>query len=395
MERCTVCGSERGIEFFHLDDVPIECNVLWDAQADAVAVSRGDIRLHICPMCGHIWNAAFDPARLGYSGNYENSLHFSPRFQQYAQDLATDLVERYQLYGKKVIEIGSGKGDFLNLLCEAGQNNGVGFDPSYDGAGSPFQHIRFEKTYFDAEHAAESGDLICARHVLEHIPQPAEFANMLHDALQSQNRQTVVFIEVPNAAYMLKECALWDVIYEHCSYFTPQSLARLFTEAGFDVNRVQATYEGQFLTLEATLAQSIPGVLRDSASPPSMEAGIAELVAQARAFDAGFQEKVAYWQAEFTKAQVQNQRIMLWGAGSKGISFLNFLHISPRQIPYIVDINPRKRFKFVTGSGQQIIPPDFLRQSPPERVIIMNPIYETEISETLRELDLHAEVSVA
>ena len=46
---------------------------------------------------------------------------------------------------------------------------------------------------------------------------------------------TVVFFQIPNARYVLCDVAFWDIYYEHCSYFTPGSLARLFRRSGFEV----------------------------------------------------------------------------------------------------------------------------------------------------------------
>ena len=43
------------------------------------------------------------------------------------------LREAYKegLRGKDIIEIGCGKGEFLLLLCEMGNNRGTGFDPGF------------------------------------------------------------------------------------------------------------------------------------------------------------------------------------------------------------------------------------------------------------------------
>ena len=73
------------------------------------------------------------PACSSYDADYENSLHFSPAFRRYSDALAEQLVERHELAGKHVAEIGSGKGEFLALLCERGSCSGTGFDPSYGG----------------------------------------------------------------------------------------------------------------------------------------------------------------------------------------------------------------------------------------------------------------------
>lgn len=88
------------------------------------------------------------------------------------------------------------------------------------------------------------------------------------------------------------------------------------------------------------------------------------------------------------------RRVIIWGAGSKGVSFLNTL---PTQdvVAYAVDINPRKEGMHVAGSGQQIVPPTFLPGYRPDNVIIMNANYIDEIGQQLAALGLSAAILVA
>ena len=382
---CPVCGSANTLPFFEISQVPVECNVLWNSRAGAVGIARGDLALSFCRACGHIFNTRFDPDLLAYSNTYENSLHFSARFQEYAHDLAQGLVQRHALRGKQIVEIGSGKGDFLNMLCELGDNQGVGFDPSYDGQDSPFERIQFVQSYFNEEHIVEEADLICSRHTLEHIPHPAGFARMLRRA--ARQGDTTVFLEVPNARYTLDELAIWDLIYEHCSYFSAPSLARLLTTAGFDVCRIEETYGGQFLTIEASPAVSSPGAVLTELSIPAP----ASIEKSATGFASRFTKKMHIWQARLADLRASGKKAVLWGAGSKGISFLNFLKVGD-EIEYVVDINPRKRGRFISGAGQQIVPPEFLKEYQPDVVIIMNPIYNDEIRQTLADLNLQSQL---
>lgn len=60
----------------------------------------------------------------------------------------------------------------------------------------------------------------------------------------------------------------------------------------------------------------------------------------------------------------------------------------------VVDLNPRKQGKFVAGTGQQVIAPDFLKEYPPRTVIIMNPIYHTEIQQAVENMDINADLDV-
>ena len=122
---CPICHSSDVIVFFELDQVPTHCNVLYPGRTEAVAAQRGNIRLGFCQEGGHIFNSAFDPELMHYTQRYENSLHFSPRFQRYAQELVTDLTQRYDLHNKVIIDVGCGKGDFLRMIAGEGNNRGI------------------------------------------------------------------------------------------------------------------------------------------------------------------------------------------------------------------------------------------------------------------------------
>ncbi|MBN1964163.1 MAG: methyltransferase, partial [Anaerolineae bacterium] len=78
--QCPVCAATAVEPVLALPQVPVLCNVLYQSQAAAQATPRGDIELVYCPACGHLFNAAYDPALVAYTQVYENSLHFSPRF---------------------------------------------------------------------------------------------------------------------------------------------------------------------------------------------------------------------------------------------------------------------------------------------------------------------------
>ena len=92
--------------FLVVPRVPVHCNVLWPTREAAIQAPRREIRLAFCERCGHIFNSVFAPSLMEYSKTYENSLHFSPQFQEYASRLPSALIERYDLHGKTIVEIG-------------------------------------------------------------------------------------------------------------------------------------------------------------------------------------------------------------------------------------------------------------------------------------------------
>ena len=118
---CPACEGAQTKVFFELPSVPVNSITLWPSYEEAVRCPAGAIELAFCSRCGAIYNQAFDRSVLTYDSRYDNSLHYSPSFQRYAEGLADQLIARFDLHGKDVIEVGCGKGDFLALLCESDQ----------------------------------------------------------------------------------------------------------------------------------------------------------------------------------------------------------------------------------------------------------------------------------
>lgn len=363
--------------------MPVQCNLLWKTRGDAHQIRKGDIRLGFCRQCGHTFNVAFNPDLMQYDQDYENSLHHSLRFHEYANSLAASLIARYDLHDKDIIEIGCGRGDFLMLLCELGVNHGVGFDPSYTikRASSVGQEsTTFVQDFYLERYADYKADLICCRHVLEHIDRPRDFLTTIRRAIGGR-LETVVFFEVPNVNFILRGLSIWDLIYEHCSYFSPGSLLRLFNTCGFAVRNCTEAFAGQFLNIEA-----LP-IKNSTISQSDLREGFDEMAREVAAFAERYQSKVSAWRRELEKIASAGKRAVVWGAGSKGVTFLNIFQNS-HQIEYIIDINPIKHGKYIAGTGQQIVPPEMLLDYRPDVVIVMNPIYCEEIRQHVQKMGL-------
>jgi SAM-dependent methyltransferase len=384
---CLVCTSTRLLPVLEIPRVPVFCNVHWPEREAALTAPAGRLDLVFCPDCGHLFNRDFHPELLDYDAAYDNCLHHSPRFREYADALARDLVARHDLQGRHVLEIACGKGDFLRQLLELGAARASGFDPSYEppaDGGEP-EGLTIIREYYD-ETADVAADLLCCRHALEHFAEPVEFLRHVRRSL-GDRLGTGVFFEVPNSLFTLRDLSIWDLIYEHVSYFSPPSLATAFRRTGFTVDRVAETFGNQFLTLEA---HPTPADDKVSASrPPASE--IAPIAALAESLGAAFQDLVTTWRRNLDDWLRAGKRVVVWGGGSKGVTYLNLLG-TEETVAYVVDINPNKQGKYVAGSGQQYVSPEFLARYRPEVVVIMNPIYRQEIETQLAALGVAADV---
>lgn len=385
---CPSCGSKNLEAFYQVDQVPVHSVLLHHSQEEALSYPKRDIVLGYCQDCGFVSNTAFDPNAHEYEAEYESTQAFSPTFNAFHQNLAKDLVERYNLRGKKVVEIGCGQGEFLQLLCEIGGNNGVGFDPAY--IGSPYiqeaaYNITFIPDYYSEKYANFNGDFFCCKMTLEHIHQTRQFLTTVRKAI-GERADTVVFFQVPNARYVFGDLAFWDIYYEHCSYFTLGSLARLFRGTGFEVMDLWSGYDDQYIMIEAK-----PG---DSTSPKTLpqEESMAAFRQEIERFTQGAPRVIQAWKDYFRTAQQAGRKVVLWGGGSKCVAFLTTLGVSLEQAELAVDVNPRKNNTYLAGSGQKVVSPQTLIEVQPDVVVVMNPIYRDEIQNQLDQMGLHPEL---
>ncbi|MFQ5869973.1 MAG: class I SAM-dependent methyltransferase, partial [Candidatus Zixiibacteriota bacterium] len=231
---CPSCGSKQSYPFYEVRNVPVHSCLMMPSSEEARRFPRGDIVLGFCRDCGFITNLAYDPAFQNYSSIYEDQQSFSPTFNSFARNLAQTLVKKYNLYEKDILEIGCGKGDFLALLCELGNNRGVGIDPAGVKeriVSEAFDQIEIIPDYYSEKYSDYTGDFVLCRHTLEHIHPTAQFLSTLRGAIDGR-LDTAVFFEIPEAIRVLREQAFWDIYYEHCSHFSPGSVARLFRHCG-------------------------------------------------------------------------------------------------------------------------------------------------------------------
>lgn len=386
---CPACGSGALSVVHEIRSVPANSCILFDSETEAKSCPTGNIRLEHCPECGFIHNSAFDQKKTEYSGRYEETQGFSGTFSRFHRNLAERLIARHDLHGKRILEIGCGKGEFLMLLSELGGNYGLGIDPGVKPdrlTGPGRERLKFIADFYSEDYAHEDVDFVVCKMTLEHIADVEAFVTTLRRGL-GHRTGTTVFFQIPEALRILRECAFEDIYHEHCSYFTPGSLGRLFRRAGFDVLAIDVEYGAQYLTIEAR-----PRARGARPLPPlPIEDDRAEMASLVATFAARNAAKVAAWRFVLDEAHRSGRKVALWGSGSKAVAFLSAVD-PERRVGYVTDINPYRHNHFMPRSGQRILPPAELAAVRADLVIAMNGIYEAEIRNDLLAMGLAPEL---
>lgn len=316
-----------------------------------------------------IENAAFDPNLIQYDIDYQNSQALSASFEAHMNSVLEILKSRYPA-GSKVVEVGCGKGDFLELLQADGAFEVTGFDGAYEGS-----NPAIEKRFLSSSDKLDA-ELVVLRHVLEHIQRPHDFLQLLGKIFDSAD----IYIEVPDFAWIETNQAFFDITYEHVNYFTPESLSNLFTS----VERQGLLFGDQY--------QYVIGNFSESNHAEFERAYNAVNNWSALSFDAVFPD-FASVTTDLEDASADSP-VYVWGAATKGVMFCHHLKrmrpLAYERIRAAIDINPMKANRYMPSVHLPILDVDtFCEQARgDELLVIMNPNYQDEILSELKERGL-------
>jgi SAM-dependent methyltransferase len=384
IDHCPSCGAAGLETVYEVKAIPSHSCLLMPSRSEALDFPLGDLELGFCGACGFATNRIFDPGLNKYSETYEEVQTFSPTFNRFQSELVDGLIERHDVKGKTVVEIGCGKGEFLMELCERGGNRGVGIDPSFVSGRGSYEigdRVRFLRELYDAEkHGGLEADVIVCRHTLEHIWNTRELLQTVRASIP-EGRDTLVFFELPDQERVYLDRAFWDIYYEHCSYFTKGSLERLFLDCGFDVVDSRKGFGDQYLLVDAR--PIAPG------RRPTwvVDEDPADMAREVAAFAVDVKREIETWRERFHQLAAEGRTAAIWGAGSKGVAFLTTLG-EVSALECAVDINPHKHGFFMPGTGHEVVSPEALKEVRPDVVVVMNAIYEREIREQLASMGL-------
>lgn len=369
---CPVCGGGRATDFFAIAAVPVTCASIFASRQEALDVPTGDVHLVACNTCGFVFNRSFDPALGAAGARYESSQAASAHFGAFARSLARDWIDRHDLHGRTVLEVGCGSADFLKLLVSEGVGSAIGIDPCCDPGGADARdNFRLIADVFDDRYFDLQADALVCRHTIEHIKDVRGFLLLLH-AWALRNPRTVMLFELPASERVFAERAFWDVYYEHCNYFTERTVRLAFETAGFEVRRAERLYDGQYLIVEAV---AVPTVRTASAF-----SGTSTALEECRAFGIEVNAAIERCRAgllELTQAENAGAPLVLWQGASKTVGFLSA--VGDATIDSAVDLSPQRQGRFLPGSGLQVHAPAQLVRLQPRHVVLMNAVYLREV----------------
>ena len=281
-----------------------------------------------------------------------------------------DLVSRFDLAGKTGLEVGSGRGEMLDILEEAGLV-AVGLE----GSAASVKHGRGQGRNMIEGYIGDDGvldkaqyDMFICLNYLEHVPYPGRVLQIVREAL---NDSGIGYLTVPNLDYLLDTACLYEFVADHLSYFTEDTLCRALELNGFDV-------------LESGLINNKNDVEILCQKRKRLSIGDTRMEVDALCKD------LRLFVNRFTQS---GRKVAVWGAGHRTLALLALSGV--KRLEYIVDSAPFKQGRFSPVTHFEIVGPDRLQHNPVDALMIMLPgVYASEVVTTVKGMNLNMELAV-
>jgi SAM-dependent methyltransferase len=351
-QTCRLCQAVMPVApLIRLENMPAAAQYLPDA-AGLAADQSVDLDILQCPACGLV-QTGNDP--VPYYRDVIRAAGFSDEMKDFRRQQFADFAGQYGLSGRKTVEIGCGRGEYLALLREAGL---AAHGLEHDALAVRYcleQGLSATQGFVDDPAAVIEGgpfDVFVALNFLEHWPDPV---GGLRGIAGNLNAGGIGLVEVPNFDMILARGLFTEFISDHLCYFTRETLETTLRLAGFEVLACTEVWYGYILS----------AVVRKRA-PCDVSAFVSRRSRLQAALNA-FLERHA------------PGGVAIWGAGHQALATLALLDLGGR-VRYVVDSAPFKQNRYTAASHIPIVAPEHLLEDPVGAVIVMAASYSDEVA---------------
>lgn len=317
-----------------------------------------NLEIYQCTKCGLVQHK-LDP--VSYYKEVIRAVAFSPEMGKFRLAQLGSWVLKNDLQNKKILEVGCGKGEYIDLLQKSGASQVTGLEFSEENISSAKSAgLSVQQGYLDASFNPPQQfqfDAFAIFSFLEHWPNPNEGLSILHSLL---SEGAPGLVEVPNFELILSKGLYSEFTTDHIFYFDKKSFAFLLEKNGFEVISIESIWYDYILSAQVRKKTplDISNFLKIQNSVKSQLNNFID--------------------------QFEPGQVSIWGAGHQALAVIAMAGIAPR-IKYVLDSAPFKQGKYTPATHLLIVSPDALLKDPPKSVVIMAAGYSDEIARIICE----------
>ena len=354
MKKCISCKGSLH-ELMKIENMPASAQDI-PTKEELDKDSGIEVSLCVCEDCGLVQlknDAVYYYRDVIRAGGYSTTME-ALRKSQYKH-----FIEFASLEGKKIREVGCGRGEFLGMLSDF-PVEGYGTEHKKDLVEIAKEAgLRVDEDFPESEdHIFKNGpfDAFMSFNFLEHQPHPRTYLKAIYNNLGDEGYG---LITVPSFEYIMEQNSFYEIIPDHIAYYSFESLTHLLNICGFEV-----------LEKETVNRDTISMIVKKRKLPD-----ICGIISK--------KNDIATEVVETVKKYAKAGKIAIWGASHQGFTLCATTGIAD-YVDCIIDSAPFKQGKYAPASHIPIISPDEARKRKLEAIIIVAPGYTNEIANIIK-----------
>jgi len=354
---CRFCGGTfQPPALLSYPESPRSAQGFLDSPQDADEVV--DLHIFQCCDCGLVQH---DLAPVAYHRDVIRAIAFSQEMAEYRLGQLSGWINGCELTDKRVLEIGCGKGEYLELMARAGAQNCSGLENSPPSvAFAKARGLDVRPGYLGPNLVNPwpfEFDAFAIFSFMEHWPDLRGSLSALRGILKDGAHG---LIEVPNFDFVLANGLYSEFTVDHIFYFDQTTLRTVLEMSGFEVIEIASVWHDYILSAQVRKRRTL------NTAPFRLKQE--RIVRELNAFVDRFSPR----------------EVVVWGAGHQALAVMSLAHIQGR-IAHVVDSANFKQNKYTPGTRLLIKSPESLRADCPKAVVIMAAAYSDEVLETLKQ----------
>jgi len=373
---CRFCGSPLTVTFVDLGMQPL-CESYVVAEHLNQMESFYPLHTYVCSNCFLVQLQEYVTPKDIFT-EYAYFSSYSDAWLAHARQYAEMITERLHLTKESlVVELASNDGYLLQYFVKKGIPV-LGVEPAANVAkmavskGIPtlVEFFTLEKSQ-NLSKEGQMADLIIGNNVLAQVTDLNGFVEGMKVLLKPLG---VITMEFPHLIQLIDGNQFDTIYHEHFSYFSLLTVKKIFAAHGltiFDVEELP-THGGSLRIYACHVKDQSKHISDNVVKLEALE--IREGYSKLERYFT-FAEKVRSTKRSLLSFLIQlkseKKTIAGYGAPGKGNTLLNYCGIRTDFLDYTVDRNPYKQGRFLPGTHIPIFPPEHIKETKPDYVLIL------------------------
>lgn len=373
---CRFCGTKLEHTFVDLGMSPL-CESYVPSERLNQMEPFYPLHVQVCANCFLVQLEAYVTPEHIFS-DYAYFSSYSDSWLVHAKRYTDLMKERFGIGAQSfVVELASNDGYLLQYFVKE-KVPVLGIEPAANVAEAAIKKgVPTIVKFFGRESARElaasgkKADLLLGNNVLAQVPDLNDFIAGMKVLLAPNG---VITMEFPHLQRLMEENQFDTIYHEHFSYFSYVTVEKIFAAHGitlFDVEEL-ATHGGSLRIYGRHVEDSSKPVTTRVRELRNREVSAGYLCLDTYS---QFAEQVKETKRKLLdfliRAKRSGKRIAGYGAPGKGNTLLNYCAIRTDFLDYTVDRNPYKHGRFLPGTHVPIFPPDRIRETKPDFLLIL------------------------